>query len=61
MSQMFQTEICECGKLRQARKLCKACGAKSDASAEEFYRPQRFAVAKSLPVVGEDEMEFLRR
>ena len=59
MSQMFQTEVCSCGKLKQFNKLCKACGSIPDAQPDEFYRPERLAVAKALPE--EDDIERARR
>jgi hypothetical protein len=60
MSQLLQTELCECGKLRQVRKPCKSCGSNPWVVVElpnEFYRP----VARIMPTQEEDDIERARR
>jgi hypothetical protein len=48
MSQMFQTELCECGKLKQVGRACKSCGfVGPEQLAEEL---EVVAVAKAAPV-----------
>ena len=59
---MFQTEICQCGKLKQFGRECKTCGLTIHTQPQEYaegvYELPK-AVAKAL--VGEDDMERARR
>ncbi len=61
---MFQTELCECGKLKQANKPCKTCGltihTQPTEEAEGAYELPK-AVSVAMPVLGEDDMERARR
>ena len=67
---MFQTEICQCGKLKQLNRVCKTCGfISSEGFAElaaEYWIGAASAedntVAKAMPMVGgEDDTERARR
>jgi hypothetical protein len=61
---MFQTELCQCGKLKQTSRSCKSCGLTIHTQPQEYAEggyELPMVVAKAMPVIGEDDIERARR
>lgn len=70
LSQMFQTELCQCTRIKQFGKVCKSCGFGAPALAiavggvtDHWALPldAQDRVRKAVEVMVEDEMERARR